>query len=447
MNNDYGMQQVCLHCMSALLVNGRCRRCGRSNTDEGRLPVALPFGYRLYTPKQRCYQIGRVLGNGGFGITYLAWDQQARRPVALKELFPNKLSRDPVSMSIIVQAEDAAMFQHFRKRFLDEAQVIYTLRNEPEIVNIYDYFEANGTGYYAMEYLQGMDMQHWLARKQGPFSWRELSGPLKQVLHSLAILHGHGLIHRDISPDNIFVCRDGTAKLIDYGSVRSQNADHFTTILKKGYAPPEQLVPNGNQGFWTDTFSLCATLYYLLSNVHPTPVYDRIASLHGKKQDMLVPLEQHKPDAPAHVIRAVMYGMNLDEKRRFRSAEEMKEALFPGEDRQRAASGCTLECVNGVFAGKLFHIQPGVYVTVGRGEQNMIAYPMDTPGVSRPQCVFYFHTDEKLYIQDRKSRYGTFLGNTRLPPSKWLEVPPGQYVRFGREVLVFKALERTGGIS
>ena len=433
--------------MSSFLVNGRCRRCGKSNRDEGRLPLALPFGYRLYTSKQHCYQIGRVLGNGGFGITYLAWDQEARRPVALKELFPNKLSRDPTSMSIKVQAKDAAMFQHFRKRFLDEAQIIYALCNEPEIIKIYDYFEANETGYYAMEYLQGMDMQHWLMRKQGPFSWKELAGPLRQVLHGLAILHGHGLIHRDISPDNIFVCRNGEAKLIDFGSVRDQNADHFTTILKKGYAPPEQLVSNGNQGFWTDTFSLCVTLYYLLTNVHPVPVYDRIASLHDKKQDPLVPLEQYKPEAPAYVIRAVMHGMNLDENRRFRDAEEMKEALFPEENRKQNASGCTLKCVNGVFAGKVFHIPIGVYVTVGRGESNMIAYPMNTPGVSRPQCVFYFHTDGRLYIQDRKSRYGTFLGNTQIPASKWFEVPRGQSVRFGREVLVFDALERTGGNS
>lgn len=439
MINDYNArQQICLHCMSSYVVGGRCRRCGKPSTDEGRLPKALPFGYKLQTPRRRCYQLGRVLGSGGFGITYLAWDVQAGRPVALKELFPSSFSRDPMTMSIKVAPENAALFHHFRKRFVDEARIISLLHNEPEIINIYDYFESNETGYYVMEFLHGMDMQRWLKRKRAPLTWKELETPLRQVLHSLAILHSRDFIHRDISPDNIFVCQDGTAKLIDFGSVRNQNADHFTTILKKGYAPPEQLISDGNQGPWTDLFSLCATVYYLLSGEHPVPSYERVALLSTNGADPLVPLDQHKPDAPERVIRATMHGLNLDETRRFRSVEEMTKAFFSDTRSEPAASGCVLECVNGVFAGRRFPVTKGSYISVGRGEgTNTISYPMNTPAVSRPHCVFYYHSNDKLYIQDQNSRFGTFLGRARIPPMRWIEVPPGQTIRFGREVFVF----------
>lgn len=440
MTNGYGSQQICLHCMSSYVVGGRCRRCGRVNTDEERTPLALPFGYRLYTPRQRCYQLGKVLGSGGFGITYLAWDQQAKRPVAVKELFIlNRCFRNKSTMSVIVEAKHATLFQHCRKRFLDEACVIASFRSTPEIIDIFDYFEANGTGYYVMEYLHGMDMQHWLEQRQAPFSWHDIESPLGQVLHCLEILHQHGFIHRDISPDNIFVCNDGKAKLIDFGSVRSQSADHFTVFLKKGYAPPEQFLSDGNQGPWTDTFSLCGTVYYLLSDKHPVQSYDRIKEIDAKKQDPLVPLGQYKPDAPAEVIQAVMHGLNLDETKRFQNAAEMRKAFFPGRHEVQTAEGCVLECVNGVYAGREFPIPKGSRVSFGRSECNAtVIYPADTPAVSRPQCEFWYYTNDKLYVQDLNSRYGTYLGQARISPSRWIEVQPGQSIRFGREVLVFK---------
>ena len=441
MINDYNARhQICLHCMGAYVIGGRCQRCGKPNTDERRPPTALPFGYKILTPRRRCYQLGRVLGSGGFGITYLAWDQQGSRPVALKELFPSSFSRDPITMAIKYAPKDAAMFHHFRKRFVDEARIIALLRNEPDIINIYDYFEMNETGYYVMEYLHGMDMQHWLRRKQAPLTWKELESPLRQVLHCLSILHTREFIHRDISPDNIFICQDGTAKLIDFGSVRNQNADHFTTILKRSYAPPEQLISDGNQGPWTDLFSLCASVYYLLSAEHPIPSFERVALRETNGTDPLVPLEQHNPDAPEYVIKATMYGMNLDETNRFRSVEEMTKAFFPDTQSEPADTGCILECVSGVFVGRRFPVTMGKYISVGRGDSknNTISFPMNTPAVSRPHCLFYYHSDGKLYIQDQQSRFGTFLGRNRIPPMRWIPVQPGQLIRFGREVFVFK---------
>ena len=436
------MPQVCLHCMKGFVVGGRCRICGKPSIDIARQPNTLPFGYRLVTAQGRCYQIGNVLGIGGFGITYLAWDAASSRPVAVKELFPNRLSRNMTTMEVKASPEQQAMFQHFKRRFMDEARIISYLKNEPEIVNIYDYFETNGTGYYAMEYLQGMDMQHWLEKKGAPMTWYELQSPVKQVMRGLKALHGYGLLHRDISPDNIFGCNDGVVKLIDFGSVRNANADHFTTVLKRGFAPLELFMEKGNQGFWTDTFSLCATIYYLLSGKLPAQVYDRLPQIKEKGVDPLVPISQYAPNLPPYVAKAIMYGLQLDETKRFQNIDEMHSAFFPEVSReQRPARVIRLNCVGGLYTDKWIQIPLGGYISLGRGGSNGISYPADTPGISRRHCVFYAHNSGRLFLQDQESTNGTYLDNRRVEPMKWYEIRPGHVVRIGREIFTWK----TGG--
>lgn len=436
--------QVCLHCMRDFVIGGKCRTCGKPNTDTARSPNALPFGYTFILSQSRCYQIGRVLGNGGFGITYLAWDMVHSRPVAIKELFPNRLTRDLKTMEVKAEEEQLAMFQHFQKRFVDEARTLSSLRNEPEIVNIYDFFEANGTGYYAMEYLQGMDLQHWLDRKGAPLIWRELESPTRQILQGLKVIHGYGLLHRDISPDNIFVCNDGRVKLIDFGSVRSVTASHFTTILKRGFAPQELFLEKGNQGFWTDTFSLCATLYYLLSNNYPAQIYDRIPQIMERGEDPLIPLSHYSPAAPAHVVNAVMQGLQVDEKKRFQNTDEMKRALFPETSLERGAPRSMLCCVSGTFAGRYIPLPPTGYISLGRGGSNTIAYPTEIIGISRRHCVFYAHANGRLYVQDQGSTNGTYLDQRRLEPLKWYEFLPGHSLRVGKDIYIWKK-QMTGG--
>lgn len=425
--------------MRGYVLAGRCRSCGKLSADPGRLPNALPFGYMLNIAQGRCYQLGEVLGNGGFGITYRAWDVYRRRPVAVKELFPNRLMRDPATLEVRASAEQQAMFRHFKKRFVDEARIISFLKDEPEIVNIYDYFEANGTGYYAMQYLHGMDMEHWLERNGAPLTWRDLEAPVKQILQGLKVLHGHGLLHRDISPDNIFICSDGYVKLIDFGSVRSVNAERFTTILKRNFAPQELFLEKGNQGFWTDTFALCASLYYLLSKQYPAQVYDRIPQIKDSGEDPLIPLAQFSPAAPAHVVDAIMYGLQMEEKRRFQNTDEMKAALFPESARELRVPRFTLVCVSGLFSGKQITLPLGTYVSLGRGGNNGIAYPMETKDVSRRHCVFYAHINGKLFVQDQESTNGTYADHKRLVPMKWYEIKPGQSVTAGKETYIWKA--------
>lgn len=429
---------LCLNCMEGYIVGGRCNHCEKPNTDEGRPPHALPFGYSL---KRGRYLLGRVLGNGGFGITYLAWDNAGRRRIAIKELCPGSADycqRDPTNNMVVINPEKRQFFQHVKRRFVDEARLLSYLRDDPDILDIYDFFEANGTAYYAMEYLDGMDLQHMLARNGRALSWQQLEQPMYHVLRGLGTLHGHGLIHRDISPDNIFVCNNGKAKLIDFGSARREDADHFTTILKAVYAPPELFLSNGNQGFWTDTFSLCATLYYLLNGGElPVKVFDRSIGLDAKGVDPLKPLSQFKPNAPAYVVNAVMRGMSLDIEARFKSVEEMQNALFPGRRASRSEGGCTIVCTHGRFMARRYTIPAGKYVTLGRGEgTNTIGYPDNpqlSPGISRRHCVFFADREARLYVQDQNSRYGTFVNFQRIPPMSWVEVKKGQKITVGGE--------------
>lgn len=439
-------QTMCLHCMEGYVIQGKCAKCGCPNIDTPRIPCGLPFGCSL---KKGQYQIGRVLGNGGFGITYLAWDTKNQRKVAIKELFPSGLHRDESGATIVVDDKYKQLFQHIRKRFLEEARLIYDLRDEPEIIKVYDCFEGNGTAYYVMEYLEGMDLQRMLKKKNGPFSWEELVSPLQQVMRCLHVLHKHGLIHRDISPDNIFVCADGKTLLIDFGSVRREDAGHFTTILKDSFAPPEQFISNGNQGYWTDTYSLCATLYYLLSGGQlPAKAYDRVARLSNTGIDPLIPIEKYAPSSPRFVLQAIMHGMNLDSSQRFGSVEDMQRAFFPEHTEKDAGRCCVLECVQGQYSGRHFYIPQGQNVPVGRGnDTNVIAYPGDpqkSPGISKNQCVFFFYTDGRLFVRDLNSRYGTYLDRQRLHPNTWQEVKYRQSISFGNERYCFVGISDGG---
>ncbi len=440
MNNAplFPRKVLCLHCMDGFVVKGRCTRCGRPATDAERSPDALPFGCQL----NGRYQIGRVLGHGGFGITYLAWDYRGRRRVALKELYPSRMERSPDGQSVVVSPELQPFFQHAKKRFVDEARVISSLRREPAIVNIYDYFETNNTTYYAMEFLEGADLQHVFIQNKGVMTWQQLEKPVESVMQGLAILHGHGLIHRDISPDNIFICSNGDTKLIDFGSVRREDAGHFTAFLKDVYAPPELFLTNGNQGFWTDTFSLCATLYYLLSRgTLPSKVYERSASLKSSGKDSLVPLSAFNPSAPPRVVEAIMYGLNLDDTKRFRSIDEMHAALFGVSRQSSSTAGVEIRCLHGQFAGRHFFVPEGSYITLGRGEgTNTIGYPVnpqEAPGISRRHCVFFAGKGGRLFVQDQNSRFGTYVGGKRIQPQQWVEVKAGLSVRAGDEEFAF----------
>ena len=324
--------KICIYCMSGTVTGGVCTHCGKNDASGAPRPVqTLPARYMLCKGQ---YVLGRILGSGGFGITYLAWDQKFNRRVAVKEFFPRHLAaRDEKGICVRVHHEQRPEFDHAKMRFQEEAQALYELRGIPEIIDVFHLFEENGTAYYVMEFLSGQDMKGYLAAR-GVMTWNMLQLPVSMILRALDAVHKRQMIHRDISPDNIFMLQEGGAKLIDFGNARSfMSANPLTKIIKTRFAPVEQFSDDkGRQGPWTDIYSLSVTLYYALSGILPPPASERLIGVKTQGQDPVRPLESLNPSIPPHVLQGVRKGMEVMEMQRYHTVAEFAAQLFPGTD-------------------------------------------------------------------------------------------------------------------
>lgn len=254
-----------------------CPHCGFIVGTAPEVKSHLPCGTKLSGGR---YILGKVLGHGGFGITYIAWDSKRNRPVAIKEFFPNALSTRSEGESIVscYNSKSEKFFKEGVKKMLDEGERLSKFYKNESIVNVYDYFEANKTAYIVMEYLEGKDLKKYLEENGGKLDIDEAIEIILPVLNALNDMHKENLIHRDISPDNIFICNNGKVKILDFGSARLavQDADKSMSImLKKGYAPKEQYSSRSKQGPWTDVYAVSATLYELVTGHKPVDSMER----------------------------------------------------------------------------------------------------------------------------------------------------------------------------
>lgn len=429
-------QKLCTNCMLATVSNNVCPCCGMNpNSAEKRDLRTLPARYMLH----KRYYIGKTLGAGGFGVTYLAYDCMKKSRVAVKELFPSKDAiRDQGTGEIRILKGQEEYFEHIKQRFMEEAKTLFQFQSLPSIVNVFQFFEENNTAYYVMEYLEGTDLKH-LLKQHGKLSWERLSGYSRVLLKTLDVLHCQNMIHRDISPDNIFLTKDGRTMLIDFGSVRCyNNSNGFTTFLKECFAPIEQYREKGKQGPWTDVYSLCITMYYALSGVMPPKAPDRI------QNDKAVPIKKLCPDLPDHVAGAITRGMAVRQEERFQSVRELANQLFTGEQlfekiqgpqvMIQPSKGHQFVCTRGYFAGKRWNFQAGVAITLGRDARCTIAYPPDSRGISRMQCSLMLDRQGRLYVRDEKSTYGTFLNGEKLQAMTWYRITERCSISFAKEI-------------
>lgn len=307
-------KNLCENCFSFVDTNGFCSKCG--NLPQARVSSALALNSILHGR----YVVGKVLGKGGFSITYLAYDNKLDRVVAIKEFFPDMIvSRNMGEPQIRINSPDNVdMFKTSVQRFYEEAKMISELRH-PNIVDVYNLYYENGTAFYTMEYLDGCDLRYHVAHNNGCISEDALMPIIACVAEALETVHSKGLLHRDIAPDNIFITKDGQVKLIDFGAARSTLAnggDGFSVVLKQGFAPVEQYQRHGNQGPWTDIYALGATMYYCLSGKMPPTATDRL-------NNPQIPVTGSLP--LFHVIDKMMQ-INMNE--RYQSVAEFKKALF-----------------------------------------------------------------------------------------------------------------------
>jgi len=273
------------------------------------------------------YTVGRAIGFGGFGITYIAWDNKLMQKVAIKEYMPSEYAtRVPGNLTVtIYDGERYTEFMTGLQKFLDEAQRLAKFQNVPGIVRILDCFSENLTAYIVMEYLDGMTLKQYLAEHGGKLPYEEAVEFILPVLAALQAVHKEGIIHRDISPDNIFITEDGEVKLLDFGAARYASTGYsksLSVILKPGYAPAEQYLSHGEQGPWSDVYATAATLYRMITGVVPEEALER------KEKDTLKPPSALGAKLPKNAEKAILNALNVRVENRTASAEEFEAQLL-----------------------------------------------------------------------------------------------------------------------
>lgn len=227
------------------------------------------------------YMLGKVLGHGGFGITYLAYDLNFDFKIAVKEYYPYGLcTRTRESKNIYTYSGEAsASYKYGLNKFVDEGKTMAKFRNLESIVDVRDYFMENNSAYLVMEHLDGVDLNQYLKRQpDNKLSLEAALSIIRPILDTLKTVHAQGIIHRDISPDNIFITVDNKIKLLDFGAARyaiSEKSKSLSVILKQGYAPPEQYSSRGKQGPWTDIYAVGATMFKMLTAKTPIEAAER----------------------------------------------------------------------------------------------------------------------------------------------------------------------------
>lgn len=276
------------------------------------------------------YKIEEVIGAGGFGITYRAWDPLLQSYVAIKEYYPSGIAtRSADSSKVCVPVgQEQREYHRGRIRFLKEAQDVARFQSEPNIVSIYDYLEENDTAYMVMEYLHGCTLKQYIREHGGRLDTDHILHICLSVLDALAVVHKAGMIHRDISPENIFICEDLTVKLIDFGAAKQVYLDGEQTmsvVLKPGYAPPEQYAKKDKQGPWTDIYALGATLYFAATGEKPEESFGRVL------EDTIKPVCEVNPEIPRAMSQVIRRAMSVKIEDRYQTVEAMREALLAGE--------------------------------------------------------------------------------------------------------------------
>ncbi len=331
--------QLCMGCMAVLEdPKIRCPHCGFSLDTYEQPPGSLPL-YEILNGK---YLIGRVIGMGGFGITYVGWDFYQSRKVCIKEYFPRSVavrvaeetpyslqiqpsSSVQYSLSVFTQNTEQAQYAYVEglKTYIREAENLSKFYLMDGIVSVRDFFYGNNTAYIVMEYIDGIDMRHYARVKGGRIYPDELFSVLRDVLYALNEVHKVNMIHRDISPDNIMLTRDYKAKLIDFGAARDYSLHKDGPILlKHGYAPPEQYDKTGQQGPWTDVYSICASIYYLLTGIRIQNARERM------EQDRLTLLQVMGVPVSEEQDFAIRKGLSLLPENRYATIAQLYQDLY-----------------------------------------------------------------------------------------------------------------------
>lgn len=293
------------------------------------------------------YLIGNALGFGGFGVTYIGYDQKLKRKVAIKEYLPSEFATRALHQPDVMINNNEKKMQQFTagmKKFLEEAKKLAKLSSLDGIVHIYDSFEANHTAYIVMEYLEGETLASYMKREK-KLTEEAAMDIIVPVLQTLEEVHHSGIIHRDIAPDNIFLAKgqDGKThvKLIDFGASRYASTSHsksLTVLIKPGYSPAEQYQSNGEQGTFTDVYAVGAVLYHLVTGVRPEDAFERRTRIQSGGKDPLKDPSCYNDELSENFENALMNALSVRVEDRSETADAFLQELISGEPVKRRVS-------------------------------------------------------------------------------------------------------------
>jgi serine/threonine protein kinase len=311
-------KDLCLGCMTPLDAARVCAaRCGWDETTSELYSIALPPGTML----DEIYFVGRVLGKGGFGLTYLGFDRVRKQKVAIKEYFPEGLAtRDRNRVTLIPMTRHRENFEAGLESFATEFQTLQEFGGDDVIISVFDYIETNSTAYLVMEYLDGETLLAHVDQG-GPLSVESALAFMEPVLKALERVHARGHVHQDVSPDNIFLTKSRAVRLLDFGAARVYLTQRTQTVYyKRGYSAPEKDFHGGNLGPSIDVYSAAATFFHLLIGEPPPAAGER------ESRDSLQHILRCSP-VPRRVRWAIATGLALERGRRFRTMSELEMAL------------------------------------------------------------------------------------------------------------------------
>ena len=357
----------------------RCMRCmGQKDSQQETCP-ACGFSEKDFVPEKHHlqphtilkgqYLVGCALGEGGFGITYIGWDMFLHIPVAIKEYFPSGVViRDQGQHTVSVFAgKDEESFLQGRSSFFREAQKVAKFDNNVGVVSVKNCFLENGTAYIIMEYISGINLGAYAELHGGKLTFTETLKLLRTPILTLEELHRASTWHRDISPENLMLTKDGKVKLIDFGSAMESDREKKTRVLmiRAGYSPVEMYSSTGEDGPYSDVYSMAATIYKLITGVTPPPATDRLDN------DPLVPPSALGVKDISHAQEAALLkGMAVQVKSRYQTMEEFFDGLYGKNAPAPAPSQHQKRLLIGI-AALLVLIMVGVGVLLGRGSQSV----------------------------------------------------------------------------
>lgn len=335
----------CIACMRLLEENGTCSYCHFRQEGYQPIPRCLKPGTEL----AERYVLGKVLGEGSFGITYIAWDNLLDTAVAMKEYFPASLASryvtDGSDLNVyLYEKVENRNYQDNLQKYLDEAKSLSYFSELDGIVSVRDFFYANRTAYIVMSYVDGVSLKEYV-EQNGKIDGDLFLKMLNPILSSLAKVHETGVLHRDISPDNILVTKENKMVLIDFGAARKEKMSEtqsMTVVFKRGYSPEEQYCSHGKQGTWSDIYALCATAYFALTGTKPDEAIERVLG------DEVQSLEKMSDIQLSNIQkRAIMKGMAVHPSERYQTVEELYGELYFRQDEKKL--GVLIPYKTGIF--------------------------------------------------------------------------------------------------